>query len=477
MLSLSVFKKLLRTSFGVVFSQILNLLLIPVLSRIYTPDEFGPWAIYYAFITVLGAVATLRFSDAIVLVEGRHTIKRLIGVCIWSGLIVSSLSAVLVVGYFAISQDVSPALFWLPLSVLCYSFYLTGMQLLVKNERFFTYSLTVLCVSALPSVFQILMGLLFGPVASNLILGAVIGHLITATVSFIFSYSYFKEAEFFHWSVLSQAKVFKRYPVYSGGFAICSMIRTRAIYFLLGQTGNTVELSKYAQSDRILNSPGTVLAAIIRPVFFREISRGSIQEVAPNLLWLLRLQWMVLGPLCGWLFFHMVFLSETVLGPKWYGVGFSAQCLLFPAFLNMTSNWLDRGYDILKIQKSNFKIEFYFGIIILCLLAISVYGIKNIHVTFVLSGIALCMFYLTWIYCLFNKLGFSIFKLMGLTLISFLPLGITLLSMKAVEAFVPISKFGLLGLTFIIAGLFSLLSLGLLYKEYQKRFSTRSSLK
>lgn len=430
LISLSVIKKLLRTSLGVGFSQVLNLVLIPVLSRLYGPQEFGPWALYYAFVSVLSVVATLRFSDAIVLVAGKKTLERLVAVCLWSGFTLAILSLAIIGIWNNLSLVPHMYLYWLPLSIMSYSIYLIGIQLLIRHEKFFSYSMVVLCVAVLPTACQILLGYLFDATADHLVMGAVVGHVMTAIVAMLLSYDIFQRISLLDPTLPSLARVYKRYPIYSGGFSVSSAIRSRAIYFFLGQSGNSTELAKYAQSDRIINSPGTVLAAVIRPVFFREISRGSIHEMTPGLMWLLRVQWTVLGPMCGWLFFNMVFLSEFVLGAKWVGVGFSAQCLIFAAFLNMTSNWLDRAYDILKIQKSNFKIEFYFGIIIVCILIMSVYGFKNIHLAFILSGISLCFFYLTWIYCLFMNLGVSFFKMVRFSLTSFSPIVIALSLMK-----------------------------------------------
>lgn len=470
MFSSPIFKKILRTSFGIGLSQILNLALIPVLSRLYSPKEFGVWAIYYAFIAVLGAVSTLRFSDAIVLVNGQKTIQRLIGVCFWSGIFSSLVSLSIVFLYSLANSDLAISLYWLPVSIFSYALYLTGNQLLVKHEKFFSYSIVILCISALPSVFQITFGYFFKPTSENLIYGAVLGHILTALVSVLLSFKYLKKAKLFDRSLFALIKVYKRYPIYSGGFSLCSMLRTRAIYFLLGQSGNAIELSKYAQSDRVLNSPGTVLAAIIRPVFFREISKGSISKVSPMLMRILKYQWMILGPICGWFFFNMGFLSETILGNKWKGVGFSAQCLIFPAFLNMTSNWLDRGYDILKIQKLNFKIELYFGIFIVLLLLFGIYFFQDVNVAILFAGIALCLFYFTWIFSLFYNLGNKLISMISFTLNAFIPTLVSLGLMKLSEIIFGYSLIRSLA----ISAFFALVASIVTIFDYKKYSATRT---
>ena len=46
------------------FAHLLGVLIIPVLTRLYTPDEIGLYASYLSMFTILYSVASLRFEYA-----------------------------------------------------------------------------------------------------------------------------------------------------------------------------------------------------------------------------------------------------------------------------------------------------------------------------------------------------------------------------------------------------------------------------
>ena len=71
-----MFKKLLKSEFsrnvmtlltGSVIAQFIPLLLTPILSRLFSPEEFGLFAFYISIITLFSAIATGRYELAILL--------------------------------------------------------------------------------------------------------------------------------------------------------------------------------------------------------------------------------------------------------------------------------------------------------------------------------------------------------------------------------------------------------------------------
>ncbi len=48
---------------GTLFAQIISLISIPILTRIYTPDEFGLYSIFFAVTSVIGMVSSLIYEQ------------------------------------------------------------------------------------------------------------------------------------------------------------------------------------------------------------------------------------------------------------------------------------------------------------------------------------------------------------------------------------------------------------------------------
>jgi lipopolysaccharide exporter len=107
---------------GTVLSRVIAFAAIPVLSRMFTPSDFGVFALLSMVIAVLGPLATWRYEAAIILPDDEaDAINVLLVSCI-----VTTVSSVLIfVVFFAFSQQFSnflgsPELApWLPWSALC----------------------------------------------------------------------------------------------------------------------------------------------------------------------------------------------------------------------------------------------------------------------------------------------------------------------------------------------------------------------
>ncbi|EFK95942.1 polysaccharide biosynthesis protein, partial [sediment metagenome] len=52
---------------GSTIAQVITLLAIPVLTRIFTPQDFGFFAVYFSLATIVSTVATGRYELAIML--------------------------------------------------------------------------------------------------------------------------------------------------------------------------------------------------------------------------------------------------------------------------------------------------------------------------------------------------------------------------------------------------------------------------
>lgn len=70
---------------------------IPILTRLYSPEDFGVFTIYLSIVNILGAIAGLRFSTSLYVVEDRA--QALVGLKLTFLAVCATTSAVLVGGY------------------------------------------------------------------------------------------------------------------------------------------------------------------------------------------------------------------------------------------------------------------------------------------------------------------------------------------------------------------------------------------
>ena len=83
---------------GTIISRLIAFMAIPLLSRLFTPAEFGVFALFSMITTMLATVVTWRFEPAIVLPKSDKLAVNLLGVCI--GLTTTTSIVIAVLFYF-----------------------------------------------------------------------------------------------------------------------------------------------------------------------------------------------------------------------------------------------------------------------------------------------------------------------------------------------------------------------------------------
>ena len=80
---------------GTVIAQILQLIFYPVLSRLYTPSDFGVLATVISFTSVLGVIATGKFDSAILIAPSKQVAANLVALIIILSSIILTLSLII----------------------------------------------------------------------------------------------------------------------------------------------------------------------------------------------------------------------------------------------------------------------------------------------------------------------------------------------------------------------------------------------
>ncbi len=78
----SIFKGMIVLFIGTGLSRVFGILCIPILTRIYTPEDYGVLALYVSFIAILAPVLTLRYVQAIPLPKTDTLAMNLLVLCL-----------------------------------------------------------------------------------------------------------------------------------------------------------------------------------------------------------------------------------------------------------------------------------------------------------------------------------------------------------------------------------------------------------
>lgn len=75
---------------GAIFSQAIMLMALPVITRLYTPDDFSLLAVYTALLTILSVAACLRFDIAIPIPEADEDAVNVLAVALLFSIVISA---------------------------------------------------------------------------------------------------------------------------------------------------------------------------------------------------------------------------------------------------------------------------------------------------------------------------------------------------------------------------------------------------
>lgn len=389
---------------GTAVAQLINFLSTPLLTRIYTPEEFAVFQVFYATAAIVSVIATLRYELAIVAPSGEEEAIDLVSVSFYLSFFVAFISFCIVAG----AQLLHPASFnrWyylIPVYVvfagLMQSLNLLSIRRKTYQRNMFSRIGTALS-TALVSIGTGYTG--FRP--AGLILGSVAGQLtgfllllkeIPAIVARPFSR---------HRALRAIALKYKNYPLYNAPHALVDTLQDQGLVYLLHYYFSAAVVSYYGQAFRILKAPiGFIGSAIYQVVLprFTELSREGHDLRKPILKIYGRMFLMGL-PVFGLLFCYAEPVFGWFFGENWRAAGTLAGIMSPWLFLNFIVSPVSCMALIRNQQRKAFLIT---GTEVLLRFGAVLYGgiTGSLDMAFILltgAGSVVMLYALRWYYLL-----------------------------------------------------------------------------
>ena len=166
---------------GTAIAQFLMLLILPVLTRLYTPEDFSAWAVYVSILGIISAAACLRLEIAIPLPHRDEDAANVLALALCSSAGVAGLSALIVALFHdqiitLIAQPTLRHYLWLlPLGIWLSSSYAALQFWATRKKRFTIISKTRVAQAFGGASTQVGFGLTGGAP-----LGLLVGQLVNS---------------------------------------------------------------------------------------------------------------------------------------------------------------------------------------------------------------------------------------------------------------------------------------------------------
>lgn len=175
--------------FGTAFSQLLPIAISPLLTRLYTPDDFGIYGMLAGIILLLTILATCRFEQILYVTKQRRVRELSVKFVLVNILIFTIITFIIILfskSYLLhnFRNLTSYHLYLIPFGVAIVSSYISLYAWLNRNGEFGIIRSNLIKQSVALSVFQVVFGLVKATQNIGLLLGDVLGKLVTTLLIF-----------------------------------------------------------------------------------------------------------------------------------------------------------------------------------------------------------------------------------------------------------------------------------------------------
>lgn len=345
---------------GTILSQIILLLVSPLLTRIYAPAEYAIYAIFVSVSSVLYVSSTGRYELALMLPKSHRDALNLL----FLSMLLPIIFSIVVVAVFIILNilDLFIWHYWvyfLPISIILYAWNVALLRWASRLKYFSNIGRAKVYYAVVISISQVSLGTLLNNGYISLITGQLLGHIASIILYYhlifrdevnIFSNINFKR-------LIILFKKYSKFPIYLGPSGVLSFASSELPTILIFYIFSADQAAFYALSRRALSMPMSLIGNSIGEVFFQRISQHTNITTNTNRILLLK-TWMflfaiaILPMLIIYLYAENIF--SYVFGTNWQQAGKYA-IILSPFLLVQFCIWPTR---MLLQVKSNQAISF-----------------------------------------------------------------------------------------------------------------------
>jgi O-antigen/teichoic acid export membrane protein len=353
---------------GTTFAQALMILVAPILTRSYSPEDFGVYALYTSIASILTVLACWSYDYAIVLPEHDEDAANILGLSILICLGMAGLTLIIVTFLrYPLTEILNaPGLtIWLwcmPLSVLGAGLFKAFNYWSTRRKHFKRLAVRQVTQSTITSATQIGAGITLNTGPGGLIGGLIVGQL-AATGRLAWQIGKDEGKVLISYISIQKLKQialrYKKFPLYDSWSSLFNTASTMLPALLLGYFFTPAVVGYYALGNRVLAMPMNVIGGSIAQVFFPratqaqhdgELSRVTL-DMFERLLAIGFVPVMLIALVAPDLF-------SLVFGEKWRVAGQYARWMSLWLLFVFVSSPLSTMYYVKERQKDGLIINF-----------------------------------------------------------------------------------------------------------------------
>lgn len=353
---------------GTLLAQLIPFLISPILTRIFSPEEFGLFGLYFSISMIISVFITGRYEMAIMLPREHRQAANLVGlsVLITTGISLLLLLIVLLLRYpiarLLKSPEIAEWLFVLPVTMFAMGTYQAFNYWNNRKEKYQRLATSRVARSVNTSGWSIGLGYT-ALKKGGLILGDAIGQLVSS--GFLF-FRTWKEDKHFKQQVTKQemreqAVRYKQFPTFNVTSGLFEKLSGQMPVLFLAHFFGEAVTGFFSFSQRIVSAPSAIVARAIGDIFRQKASVEYLEKGnCTRLFNKTFVQLLVLSAIPFILFYLFAPpLFAFVFGEEWRVAGEYSQILTPMFFLQFVVSPLSSMFLVAEQQKTDLVLQIF----------------------------------------------------------------------------------------------------------------------
>lgn len=366
-------KNVLTLMTGTTIAQAIPIAISPVLTRIYTPEEFGVFALYLSIIMLFSSVVAGKYELSILIPKHEKDAKSLVLLSISISFIVSLVLFIITLIFWEQiinllkNNDIKYWLFLAPINIFIIS---TVSILYYYNNRNKNYRL-LSSNQILQSSTQGFTNIIFGFITSlkgGLILGTFLGNIISFFYLIFKTKNTFIGFSFNKYRLYILSKKYIKFPKFMIASGFLENMSAQLPVFMISSFFGSHILGLFSLSQRIVKVPLGIIGSSIGNVFRQEAAKQLNKNGTCRKLFLNTLKKLIIIATIPFVIFYFIApeLFGFVFGKEWYKAGEYAQILTILFYFQFITSPLSNMFMIAQKQQYDLILQIYLVISVFC---------------------------------------------------------------------------------------------------------------
>lgn len=311
-----------------VLAQVIGIVVYPVLTRLYTAEDFGLLNLFFSIGGVLAILSTAEYQYAIVLPKDdrKAAAVRLVGAilfCVVTALVFVSVAFSSEIGELFGAPELSRVYAWMPLFVLFSGMWVLLNYTYTREKQFGRISAYQMIQSVVSVGMKIVLGM------ADWATGLIVGSVVAPSIALVAVVTYKKRELPYVMLNLSRAELvnaareYRKFPMYSLPRALVNSLSGNLPAFVLTPVFGLTELGYFGMAMTLAFRPLNTISTSLYQTFYQRTAEAvnARQSIMPFFKKFIGRTLAVAFPCMALLYVILPWLTEWLLGAGWEQTG------------------------------------------------------------------------------------------------------------------------------------------------------------